>query len=30
MREPKPLLLAPRKIELTFEQLPEGKAKMHY
>lgn len=30
MREPKPLFLAPRKIELTFEQLPEGKAKLHY
>lgn len=30
MNEPKPLFLAPRKIELTFEQLPEGKAKLHY
>ena len=30
MKEPKPLFLAPRKIELTFERLPEGKAKMHY
>ncbi len=30
MKEPKPLLLAPRKIELTFEQLPGGKAKLHY